>query len=61
MYRFDILVQDKVSQAILKTMPEIHGCYPDMIIVGNSFERRNVGPKEYSVYHAQLESVARDV
>ena len=32
-----------------------------MIIVGNSFEMRNVGPEEYSAYHAQLEEVAGDV
>jgi len=32
-----------------------------MIIVGNQFEMRNVGPEEYSTYHAQLEEVAGDV
>ncbi len=61
MYRFDISVHDKVPEAVLKTMPETHGCYPDMIIVGNSFEMRNVGPEEYKAYRAQLADVAGDV
>lgn len=61
MYRFDISVHDKVPEAVLKTMPETHGCYPDMIIVGNSFEMRNVEPEEYKGYHQQLADVAGDV
>lgn len=60
-YRFDISVHDKVPEAVLKTLPETHGCYPDMIIVGNSFEMRNVSPKEYAAYHQKLKVLAGDV
>ena len=61
MYRFDISVHDKVPEAVLKTMPETHGCFPDMTIVGNSFEMRNVGPEEYATYRKQLADTAGDV
>jgi len=53
-YRFDISVHDQVPEAVLDTMPQTHGCHPDMIIVGNSFEMRNVTADEYEAYRAQL-------
>ena len=60
-YRFDISVHDKVPEAVMKTLPETHGCYPDMIIVGNSFEMRNMSPQDYAAYHQKLEALAGDV
>ncbi|NQV98950.1 MAG: hypothetical protein HQ483_04585 [Rhodospirillales bacterium] len=60
-YRFDISVHDRVPEAVLKTMPQVHGCYPDMIIVGNSFEMRTISPADYVAYHQQLESLANGV
>ena len=47
MYRFDISVHDKVPEAVLDTVPQTHGCRPDTIIVGNSFEMRNVSPVQF--------------
>ena len=41
MYRFDISDHDKVVEAVLATLPQCHGCYPDMIITANSIEMRN--------------------
>lgn len=60
-YRFDISVHDRVPEAVLDTLPETHGCFPDMIIVGNSFEMRNVGPAAYETYRAQLLDAAKGV
>lgn len=60
-YRFDISDHDQVPEAVMKTLPETHGCYPDMIIVGNSFEMRNVSPEEYAAYHRQLNELAKGV
>lgn len=61
MYRFDISVHDKVPEAVMRTLPETHGCYPDAIIVGNSFEMRKVPPADYEDYRAQMESLADGV
>ena len=61
MYRFDISVHDKVPEAVLKTLPEAHGCYPDAIIVGNSFEMRKVPPAQYEQYRASMEATAKGV
>ncbi|MDP6926909.1 MAG: hypothetical protein QGG84_07470 [Rhodospirillales bacterium] len=41
MYRFDNSDHDKVAEAVLATLPQCHGCYPDMIITANSIEMRN--------------------
>ena len=61
MYRFDISVHDQVPEAVLDTLPQTFGCHPDMIIVGNSFEMRNVSPDDYEAYRQQLLSAARGV
>ncbi|MEK9722719.1 MAG: hypothetical protein VW405_04440 [Rhodospirillaceae bacterium] len=60
-YRFDISVHDRVPEAVLDTVPQTHGCFPDMIIVGNSFEMRNVAPDAYEAYRARLEAAAQGV
>ena len=45
MYRFDISVHDKVAEAVLDALPAALGCYPDMIITGNSIEMRLWSPE----------------
>ena len=61
MYRFDISNHDRVPEAVLETMPQTHGCFPYMIIVGNSFEMRNIDPEQYAAYKTRLAAVAGDV
>ncbi|MBT3991794.1 MAG: hypothetical protein HON14_12340 [Rhodospirillaceae bacterium] len=61
MYRFDISVQDKVPEAVLATLPQCHGCYPDMIITGNSIEMRNWSLEIQAEFVKKLEAAARGV
>jgi len=61
MYRFDISVHDKVPEAVIKTLPQTHGCFPDAIIVGNSFEMRKMPPAEFEQHRAAMEATANGV
>lgn len=61
MYRFDISDHDQVPEAVLATVPQTHGCYPDMIIIGNSFEMRNVSNEEYEAYRGEIAKIAKGV
>lgn len=60
-YRFDISVHDKVPEAVINTIPQTHGCYPDMIIVGNSFEMREETPEEYAADYQAMKKLAEGV
>ena len=61
MYRFDISEHEKVREAVLATLPQCHGCYPDMIITANSIEMRNWSLDIQADYVKQLEDGAKGV
>ncbi|MDP6429007.1 MAG: hypothetical protein QGH73_02800 [Rhodospirillales bacterium] len=61
MYRFDISVHDQVAEAVLATLPQCHGCYPDMIITGNSIEMQNWSPNIQADYVQKLNDRAKGV
>tara|TARA_A100001037_G_scaffold304538_1_gene341635 strand:- start:889 stop:1041 length:153 start_codon:yes stop_codon:yes gene_type:complete len=39
-YRFVLESRDDVAGAVLDSIPDAHGCWPDMIIGANSLEMR---------------------
>jgi len=53
MYRFDISDHDRVAEAVLTTVPQTLGCFPDMIITGNSIEMRNWSVDRQRLYCEQ--------
>ncbi len=61
MYRFDISNHEKVREAVLATLPQCQGCYPDMIITANSIEMRNWSLDIQADYVGQLEAGAKGV
>jgi maleate isomerase len=61
MYRFDISAHDKVAEAVLATLPQCHGCYPDMIITANSIEMRNWSLDIQADYVKKLAAGAKGV
>ncbi len=61
MYRFDISAHDKVVEAVLSTLPQCHGCYPDMIVTGNSIEMHNWSWAIQADYVEKLEEQAKGV
>jgi maleate isomerase len=61
MYRFDISDHDRVAEAVLKTVPTTLGCFPDMIITGNSIEMRNWSVDRQRQYCEQIAALTDGV
>lgn len=61
MYRFDIAEQLKVPEAVLSTLPQVRGCWPDMVICGNSLEMRWWSTERQALYRKQIREVLPDL
>ena len=61
MYRFDISDHDRVAEAVLTTVPQTLGCFPDMIITGNSIEMRNWSVDRQRQYCEQIAALTDGV
>jgi maleate isomerase len=61
MYRFDISDHDRVAESVLKTVPTTLGCFPDMIITGNSIEMRNWSAERQREYCEQIAALTDGV
>lgn len=53
-YRFDISVQDKVPEAMVDSMPQAAGCWPDMVLCANSVEMRLWSIDQQTAYREAL-------
>jgi maleate isomerase len=60
-YRFVLESQDDVAGAVLDAVPGTHGCWPDMIIGGNSLEMRDWSIERQGWYAAEFAKRAGDV
>ena len=60
MYRFDISDHVKVPDAVLSTLPQVHGCWPDMVICSNSIEMRWWSPERQALYRQQIKEALND-
>jgi len=60
-YRFQLESQDDVAAAVLRAIPGAHGCWPDMIIGGNSLEMRNWSLARQARYREELRDRAGGV
>lgn len=56
MYRFDIADQNRVPEAVLEALPGSLGCWPDMVICGNSLEMRDWSIEKQAAYRARAEA-----
>lgn len=62
MYRFNIAEQKVVPEAVLATLPQTAGCWPDMVICSNSLEMRWWSPERQALYRKQIrEALGSDV
>lgn len=62
MYRFNIAEQTVVPEAVLATLPQTAGCWPDMVICSNSLEMRWWSPERQALYRKQIrEALGSDV
>ena len=53
-YPLDVSLYNQIAEIISATLPQTHGCFLNMNIVGKSFEIRNIRPNSYEAYCAQL-------
>lgn len=53
MYRFDISRHAHVAEAVIATLPQAAGCWPDMVICGNSIEMRHWSADRQARYRAE--------
>lgn len=60
-YRFDLSRHDKADDAMVSAVPGALGCWPDMIICGNSIEMRLWSKEKHNAYVARLREAANDV
>lgn len=61
MYRFELESQADVAGAVLDSIPGAHGCWPDMIIGGNSLEMRTWSVARQARYREEFTERAGDV
>jgi len=62
MYRFNIAEQHVVPEAVLATLPQTAGCWPDMVVCSNSLEMRWWSPERQALYRQQIrEALGPDV
>tara|TARA_R110002110_G_scaffold414147_1_gene643155 strand:- start:9411 stop:10130 length:720 start_codon:yes stop_codon:yes gene_type:complete len=60
-YRFELESQADVAGAVLDAIPGSHGCWPDMIIGGNSLEMRTWSVARQARYREEFAERAGDV
>ncbi|MDA0787066.1 MAG: hypothetical protein O3B37_12330 [Proteobacteria bacterium] len=60
-YRFELESQADVAGAVLDAIPGSHGCWPDMIIGGNSLEMRTWSIARQTRYREEFAERAGDV
>ena len=59
-YRFDISVQDRVSEAMVEAIPQARGCWPDMVLCSNSVEMRLWSVERQIAYRDALAAALPD-
>ena len=60
-YRFELESQADVAGAVLDSIPGAHGCWPDMIIGGNSLEMRSWSTARQARYREEFAERAGDI
>lgn len=60
-FRFSLAQHDKVPDAMVSAIGGTLGCWPDVVIAGNSVEMRQWTPREHDEYRARLQAEIGDV
>lgn len=58
MYRFNIAEQYVVAEAVIATLPQTAGCWPDMVVCSNSLEMRWWSPERQARYREEIQEAA---
>jgi maleate isomerase len=60
-YRIDLSVADRVPDAAIRVVSGALGCWPDVVVVGNSVEMRLLTAPEFTDYRAALQEKVGDI
>jgi maleate isomerase len=60
-YRVDLSVADRVPEAAIRVIDGALGCWPDVVVVGNSVEMRLLTAPEFADYRAALQKKIGDI
>jgi len=60
-YRFSLSAPDNVAEAVLASLPGARGCYPDLVVCGNSLEMRNWSVGRQAHYRDQVQAAVPEV
>lgn len=60
-YRVDLSVADRVPEAAIRVIDGALGCWPDVVVVGNSVEMRLLTAPEFADYRAALQQKIGDI
>jgi maleate isomerase len=60
-YRIDLFVADRVPEAAIRVIDGALGCWPDVVVVGNSVEMRLMTPAMFDDYRATLQEKIGDI
>ncbi|NND42502.1 MAG: hypothetical protein HKO04_10560, partial [Silicimonas sp.] len=60
-YRFSLAQPDDVAEAVIGALPGARGCYPDLIVCGNSLEMRHWSVERQALYRAEVQDAVPEV
>lgn len=60
-YRFSLAAADDVPQAVIGSLPGARGCFPDLIVCGNSLEMRNWSLDRQARYRIDVQDAVPEV
>jgi len=60
-FRFTLAKHDKAPDAMVRAIGGALGCWPDVVIAGNSVEMRQWTPPEHDEYRARLQAEIGDI
>lgn len=60
-YRFSLAAPDDVPQAVIGALPGARGCFPDLIVCGNSLEMRHWSVERQNLYRQEVQQAVPDV
>ncbi len=60
-YRFSLAQRDRVPEAAISDIDGGLGCWPDLVVIGNSVEMRGLTVPQFAEYRAKLQQKIGDV
>ncbi len=60
-YRFSLAAPDDVPEAVIAALPGARGCFPDLVLCGNSLEMRHWSVDRQALYRKEVQDAVPDI